>query len=45
MIVIMNGRAPVQELFHAMGATKTQTPATIPHNHKDPGIKNNLVPI
>jgi hypothetical protein len=29
---------PLRELFHA-------TVATIPHNHKVPSIKNNLVPI
>jgi hypothetical protein len=37
--------APVARTVSRHGRNETATLATIPHNHKVPGIKNNLVPI
>jgi hypothetical protein len=37
--------APVARTVSRHGRNENATLATIPHNHKDPGIKNNLVPI
>jgi hypothetical protein len=36
--------APVARTVSGYGRNKIETLATIPHNHKVPGIKNNLVP-
>jgi hypothetical protein len=36
--------APVARTVSRQGRNENATLATIPHNHKDPGIKNNLVP-
>jgi hypothetical protein len=36
--------APVARTVSRHGRNETATLATIPHNHKVPGIKNNLVP-
>jgi hypothetical protein len=37
--------APVARTVSRHGRNENTTLATIPHNHKVPGIKNNLVPI
>jgi hypothetical protein len=37
--------APVARTVSRHGRNENATLATIPHNHKVPGIKNNLVPI
>jgi hypothetical protein len=37
--------APVARTVSRHGRNENAKLATIPHNHKDPGIKNNLVPI
>jgi hypothetical protein len=37
--------APVARTVSRHGRNENATPATIPPNHKDSGIKNNLVPI